>query len=519
MQPPEVAGDWLSCPRPDPRARLRLFLLPYAGGGAAAYRRWPAGLPAGVETWFVHLPGREKRFRERPFTRMGPLVEALAPRLTPLLDRPFAFFGHSMGALVGFELARHLRRAGGPPPAHLLVSGRGAPEMSSNFGHIHDLPEAAFRAQLRRLGGTPQAVLANEELMAIFSPLLRADFAVVETYAYVPGAPLDCPLSAFGGQDDPAWSADRMGAWGAHTTGPFRLHLVPGDHFFLHTAESEVVRLVGEALRDTVGRPAAVLAREGTLKTCPPFGEWQPAGEVHPLAEGEVHVWRAVLERPPEELEALYRTLSAEERERAARFHFDNHRRHFIAGRGILRALLGRYLGRDPGGLAFRYEARGKPLLAGGEALAFNLSHSHGLALYAVARGVDVGVDVERVRPEFAGEQVAGRFFSPAEVAVLRGLPPEQRQEAFFACWTRKEAYMKATGQGLSLPLDSFEVTLAPGEPAALVAARHEGAEPGRWSMCALDPGPGFAGALAVGGHGWRLVLGRWPGPQQPPPG
>jgi 4'-phosphopantetheinyl transferase len=230
------------------------------------------------------------------------------------------------------------------------------------------------------------------------------------------------------------------------------------------------------------------------------------------LADDEVHVWRAELEVADEPLARLRETLTPDERERAERFAFEHLRRHFVAGRGILRSLLAGYLGRPAGSLRFSYGPHGKPALAPGTdaGVRFNVSHSHGLALYAVARGRDVGVDVERIRPEFAGEPVAQRFFSAAEVRTLQKLPAEKRHEAFFACWARKEAFLKATGRGLRLPLDSFDVSLAPGEPAALLATRPDPAEAGRWSLRALDPGPGYAGAVTVLGQGWKLWLGHW---------
>jgi 4'-phosphopantetheinyl transferase len=225
------------------------------------------------------------------------------------------------------------------------------------------------------------------------------------------------------------------------------------------------------------------------------------------LEPDEVHVWRLSLDCEPAALLAFRDILSDDERVRADRFHFSRHRDHFTAGRGQLRTLLGRYLGRDPAGLCFQYNLQGKPSLPNpeGQALRFNLAHSHGLALLALSRQREVGIDVERVRPEVACEDLAGRYFSPREVAALRSLPAELRRLAFFHCWTRKEAYIKAIGKGLSLPLDSFDVSVMADE-AALLEARHED-EGRRWSLCALEVPDGFVGALAVEGEGWRLRL------------
>jgi 4'-phosphopantetheinyl transferase len=205
--------------------------------------------------------------------------------------------------------------------------------------------------------------------------------------------------------------------------------------------------------------------------------------------------------------------LSEDEGARAARFYFQKDREHFIVARGLLRSILGRYLDSEPSTLRFSYSNYGKPALVGAEeaALRFNLSHSGGLALLAVTRGREIGVDLERVRPDFVDDQIAERFFSPREVARLRALPPGVQLEAFFTCWTRKESYIKAHGEGLSLPLDGFDVTLTPGEPAALLSTRGDLREAALWSLRALHPWPGYVAALAVEGHDWQLKTWRWP--------
>jgi 4'-phosphopantetheinyl transferase len=229
------------------------------------------------------------------------------------------------------------------------------------------------------------------------------------------------------------------------------------------------------------------------------------------LEGDQVDVWLARLDLPAETLGPLRRTLSADEGARADRFHFPRDRDRFIAARGMLRAILSRYLAEAPDALRFSYNAYGKPELVGAAGLCFNLSHSHDLAIYAVAREREVGVDVEHVRAEFAGEGIAERFFSPREVAALQALPAEQRVAGFFNCWTRKEAYIKARGMGLSLALDRFDVSLAPDAPAALLTVCDDPAEAGRWTLCALDAGPGYVAALAVAGQSWQMRCRRWP--------
>lgn len=225
------------------------------------------------------------------------------------------------------------------------------------------------------------------------------------------------------------------------------------------------------------------------------------------LADDELHVWRATLELSSAQVQQLRGCLTADELGRAERFHFEKDRRHFIAGRGLLRTILGRYLKVAPGQLRFYYTYYGKPLLTPEFAqykLNFNLSHCDGLALYAVTRNREIGVDLERIRTNFEYEEIGKRFFSPREVAVLRTMQADMKAETFFNCWTRKEAYIKAQGQGLSMPLDSFDVSLVPGEPAMLLATREDPQEASRWSLEALMPAHGYAGALAVKGHGWR---------------
>jgi 4'-phosphopantetheinyl transferase len=232
------------------------------------------------------------------------------------------------------------------------------------------------------------------------------------------------------------------------------------------------------------------------------------------LAQGKVHLWCTQLDRLASEIKALQQTLSADERTRAARYHFQKDRDQFVVARGLLRTLLGRYLGVSPEHLRFRYNAYGKPGLNSefdGGTLRFNLSHSHGLVLYALTRGRDIGVDVEHIRPEFAEGQIAERFFSPREVTLLRRLPVALQPIAFFHCWTRKEAFIKARGEGMTLPLDQFDVSLTPGEPARLLHTQWDPQEPLRWSLRELAPAPGYVGAVAVEGGNWQIEWQEWP--------
>jgi 4'-phosphopantetheinyl transferase len=235
------------------------------------------------------------------------------------------------------------------------------------------------------------------------------------------------------------------------------------------------------------------------------------------LPGSDVHVWLVSLDRPY--VSQLAQTLSEEELARADRFHFHRDRERFIACRGVLRTILSRYSRVEPCRLRICYGPYGKPYLeeeVEKDKLQFNLSHSHGLALYAFTRGRKIGVDLEYIRrmPDFG--QIADRFFSQNENSALNALPESQRQEAFFNCWTRKEAYIKAIGNGLMHPLNSFDVSLVPGEPARLLNVEGDPEEASRWVLKSLNPAPGYIAALAVAGHDWQLQWKQWPGNGNP---
>ncbi len=240
---------------------------------------------------------------------------------------------------------------------------------------------------------------------------------------------------------------------------------------------------------------------------------WIRAAGGFSLAAGEVHVWRVSLSLPGESTATLAELLPADELERAARFHREEHRVHFIVAHAALRDILHRYLAEEPAAIPFLLNERGKPSLPPernpGE-IEFNLSHSGSLSLVALTRGVPVGVDVERIRPARDHEAVARRFFSENEVAGYFALPEEERRAAFFHIWTRKEAYIKALGVGLSAPLRSFTVNVSPGEPARLVEDRANPSHVGRWRLFDLPVGEGYRAALAVGKMDVTLRLFEW---------
>jgi 4'-phosphopantetheinyl transferase len=241
----------------------------------------------------------------------------------------------------------------------------------------------------------------------------------------------------------------------------------------------------------------------------PMSGEWLTSPETMDLQSHQVDIWRVVLDLPSDSFQWAESTLSADELERASRFHFEKDRSRFIVAHASLRGVLAQYLQRDPKQISFSANEFGKPFLPDHE-VEFNLSHSGDYAMIAVTRGRNIGVDIEHLRDDKELETLARRFFSPSEVTELMALPPEWRMIGFFNCWTRKEAYIKARGLGLSLPLDSFDVSLAPGERVMLRATRPDSKDATRWTIRPLEVDSGYAGAIAVKGLGLDFRFWDW---------
>jgi 4'-phosphopantetheinyl transferase len=235
---------------------------------------------------------------------------------------------------------------------------------------------------------------------------------------------------------------------------------------------------------------------------------WVPSLPQRELAEREIHLWRAYLDCEETVLRRFESTLASDERDRAKRFVFQRDRDSFVATRGILRELLARYVECSPVEIEFTYGPRGKPSLRqeySMNAVQFNVSHSQGLALLAFAAGRSLGVDVELVRADVAAEEIAERYFSAQEVTELKSLPPTMRAEGFFLCWTRKEAYIKARGEGLQIPLDTFHVSLTPGKLESLQCL-----DSSRWNLRSLSPDPRYVGALVAEGSDWQMRCWEW---------
>jgi len=244
------ANPWLPIRNHAEGSRIRLFCLPHAGSGAAIFHTWKRSLPAIVEVCPILLPGREARLSDPLYTDSYALIQKIAEAVEPHLDKPYALFGHSMGALLAFEVARQLHDKGLRPPSYLFVSGRIAANLPLAHGRTHDLPTPDFLAELdRRYGGLPQQLLQDQELLDIYLPILRADMQVLETHSYGDRLPLDCPIMAFAGSNDQSVPDESLHAWSTLTRSNFSVHRITGDHFYLTTTgKARLLEILSEVL-------------------------------------------------------------------------------------------------------------------------------------------------------------------------------------------------------------------------------------------------------------------------------
>ena len=252
----KCAGSWLVRPKAQMSAKVRLFCIPFAGVGPSAFRGWSDLLEPGVEVVCIHTPGRESRIRERPIETVVGLAQSIADAIPGWLDRPFAIFGHSLGGLIGFELARTLRSRGLPQPLHLFASATRAPSLPNPYPALRDLPDRELLDQVNRRydGSVPEVILSSQELCELFVPALRADLAALETYEYLRMGPLTCPISVFGGDRDTHITADVLKPWALETERACDLRMFDGGHLFLQSARDG---LVG-AIRATLSPPTSV---------------------------------------------------------------------------------------------------------------------------------------------------------------------------------------------------------------------------------------------------------------------
>ncbi|MTJ51626.1 thioesterase [Anabaena sp. UHCC 0253] len=243
-------NSWVTCPQPNPQAKIRLFCLPYAGGSATVFRTWPDYLPSSIEVCPLELPGRGRQMRLPLYTKMQLLVKEIAQNISPYLDKPFAIFGHSMGGLVSFELTRLLRSDYGLTPLHLFIAARNAPQVTPTKKPIYNLPDPEFWQEIRNFNGTPDDVMKNTEIMKLFLPILRADFTVLDTYIYTHQPAFDFPISVFGGLKDQEFTDYELEAWCEQTIAPFSLQMIDGDHFFINKARNILLKSVIQSLQD-----------------------------------------------------------------------------------------------------------------------------------------------------------------------------------------------------------------------------------------------------------------------------
>ena len=246
-----MTSPWIINYQANPQAFLRIFCFPYAGTGASIFRTWSTYLPPNIEVFGVQLPGRENRYKEPKFTNIVPLIPTLTSALLPYLNQPFVFFGHSVGALLSFEVARQLRRRQYPTPLHLFISSHRAPQLPNLDLPISQLSDVDLLEELRHYNGTPSSILQNAEFINFYLPICRADLAVKESYVYLREPPLNCQISVFGGINDRKISQDSLASWREQTCTKFNLQMFPGDHFYLKSQQESLLKVIALDLINT----------------------------------------------------------------------------------------------------------------------------------------------------------------------------------------------------------------------------------------------------------------------------
>ena len=486
------ATAYCKCWKPSPRPAIRLFCFPHAGGGPTAYSSWAEQLPAKIEVCGIRYPGRETLWRETPCEEIQELAQLLTDELTPYFDVPCAFFGHSLGALVAFEMARLLRRRSMPAPLHLYVSAHCAPDVQSPNMRLGGLSDEKLIDAIRNLEGTPTTVLQAADMLEVLLPTIRADLTMVERYQYVAEPPLACAMTALGGDRDKSVDPNGLKLWAHHTSGGFSVELLNGGHFYLETARETVLDL---------------LKRD--LESCQEDVRWIPTrpSAAASLDGHQIHLWRLALDSAAGATDRLLPLLSPDEVARAERFAFPILMRRFQACRATLRSLLSHYTGIPGECLVFEQSPGGKPRLREtGPAgpVEFNVTHSGGFALIAVAR-TSVGVDLEEIGGLSDLDSMMDSTLATSECDRLRHLSFRRRLEMFFRYWTCKEAIVKATGEGMSCPLKSIILDLCDSGQSPKIIAMNNHRDVSRWSVRSFTPIAGFAGAIA-GAHGTSTI-------------
>lgn len=464
--------SWFPSSSRTPDARVMLFCLPYAGGAASVFRGWADGLPDDVECVAVHLPGREARVAESPAIDVVELSRAIARRA---VGRPYALFGHSMGARLAFEVARQMRRDGEPMPVQLIVGGSRPPHMDTPLNRIARLPDAEFCARVIAMGGTPPGVFEMPELRDLLLPVLRSDFALVESYRFRGEPALPVPITAFAGADDRDAPSCDVAGWSAHTSEPMRLVTLPGAHFFLHSARDALLGAIGAELAAT--------------RLC------------YRLDPDEVFVREARLDELPDLCGAVGE-LSASETARLASIRLPIDRARFVGRTVFLRRTL-RDFGVEVGTSELPDRSRAKP--AGGHQpdLRFDTSHAGDVALIAITVGREIGLGVERSAPIADLDAVIATGLCDEERAQLAYLPDDEVLGTVLRIATAKEALRSAIGDDLTV--EPSEMCFADQDSRPWrTASRPYLAQLLPWRVHHLDLG-GAIGALALATDAWRL--------------
>lgn len=445
-------SPWLRAYDPIENPIARLICFPHAGGGAAVFRDWQRFF-SNIEVIAVELPGRGARTAESPIDDMDSVLSKLGPVIGALGDRPFAFFGHSLGASLAYRLTDWLSRKGGALPFHLFLSARRPPHVPSRVPHIHELSSKEFKEKLAQFGATPQEVLADKAFFDFLTPMLRADFKLAESQDGQRRPPLPVDVTVFAGTEDTETTPCEMDRWKDLTSQSFRSITHEGGHFHLTRRPGEFAAHIGRVVHSSsLGASRSIHSVSRGL---------EPVA----LRPGEVHIWFCRTDRGEDEagVGAVLQIMSDEERNRSEQFRFSQDRRRYIVSRGLLRRALSKYADVAPSGWRFVQTEHGRPEIdpaLAPAALRFNLTHTHGLVACAIAVDAAVGIDAERIRFIEGDLDIAKRYFAKREYESILAQPVSRRAEHFYRIWTLKEAYLKAIGRGLSLPLDAFTIEM-----------------------------------------------------------
>jgi medium-chain acyl-[acyl-carrier-protein] hydrolase len=466
----DTSSPWFPGTRRRPDAPIQIFFFPFAGGGASAYTRWHDYLPDMIEPWPLEYPGHESRFRESLAPSLVDLARLISAQIATVVRGRFALFGHSMGSALAYETSRSLKKDHGLEPEMLFVSGYSAPHLSAFRPPVRDLPEFEFRQEIKRYGGTPPEILADEDFMQFISPLLRHDLGLCETHQHEADVPLNIPVVAFGGYDDPTVPWNRLLEWSRLTSSAFVAHFFPGEHFFIKDAAPRVAQLVAHAL-----------------------ASGDNSGDLLPPASDMVHLWAARTDIPATDIEQLSDLLSEDERDRARKFVRPCDRSRSVVGRAALRDLLGQYKKQPAEALSFTTSSTEKPLCDEAKPLEFNVSHSGSLALLGFAQGQAIGVDVEEIRSGVYEQGLARQVMTTAECRLLDAHRAGDREPAFFDLWVRKEAVLKRSGEGFTGSARAIDTGFSsPYRTSADLSGTS------RRDICSFTLADGHAGAVAA---------------------